>query len=216
MSRLTMFEEDTAPAETTDDDNSVSDEGRESNGSSWGHIGSLLVKVGVILGSVIVVGLIVLALWWLLFAPSPSDNVVEASSIIEDDIESTLSSAEAYRISNAEGDSGGYESVLTVETPENTCKVFRAVSGGGYQAVESEGPIDISYLRLQDENYEHVHLSDGGSEAFEYYRSGEHLKQGVAVNLRVGQQSLDNSRSVNIAGQYGSGNNAVDESFCFQ
>lgn len=223
---ITMFDEDYGPegersgvagespdvSDGSHDNNTEPESEKEDSGDetkSGGFPFASLLAIAAAAGVVLLVGL---AFWWLLFAPTPSTNVQDAASIIEQDISTTMNTAEAFTVSNSSD-----ASTLTVETEEGTCKVFRSLDNGSYQAIESEGRLDTHLMRFLPLNYHRAYPSNEHDDdsAFEYYHSPEQLQHGVYVNLSIGDNNPNSDAAVNISGDYGANMNTTDESFCF-
>lgn len=218
----TMFEEDyprhssrgesSEPMLSSPDDNRDHDNNDDSSGKKSLWLAQVpFVTAASLFGVGVLIALMGLAFWWLLFAPSPSTNVQEAAEIITEDLTETMSTATAFTVSNSSN-----ASVLTVETSEGTCKVFRSLPNGQYQAIESEGRLDAGPMRFLPLNY-HRAFPAGDSEdpTFEYHHSPEQLQHGVYVNLSVGNANPDSEASVDVSGDYSANMDTGDESFCF-
>lgn len=207
---ITGFEEDTVTA--GDDVDSVfidePEKKTENSGEGFGRFIGFFAIGGVLL----IVASMIAAIAWLMFAPSPSANTQEAADIIRDDISSSMITANAYRVVNNE-ETGA--SVLTVETEEGTCKTFRSLPGGVYQAFESEGRVSPSYLDFEPVNYRRAFPSDMSSPVFQYHHSEEQLQHGVFVNMVTGFELNLDPRAAIIADQYPANLNVESESFCF-
>lgn len=172
----------------------------------------LLLGTWAMIGAVsLIILAMALAVVWLLFAPNPSAQAQEAAEIIEEDISAALSDAQAMRIDNSADD----ESVLTVETAEGTCKAFRVLNDGRYQAFESEGRIPPGYMDFEPVNYTQAHIAENTYPAFDYHFSPEELRHGAHVNLVIGATSTLDSRALDISGGYRADLDTESESFCW-
>lgn len=207
---ITGFEEDTVTA--GDDVDSVfidePEKKTENSGEGFGRFIGFFAIGGVLL----IVASMIAAIAWLMFAPSPSANTQEAADIIRDDISSSMITANAYRVVNNE-ETGA--SVLTVETEEGTCKTFRSLPGGVYQAFESEGRVTSGYLDFEPVNYRRAFVADSAAPVFAYHHSEEQLRHGVYVNMVAGYEVSLDPRAANVSGQYQSNVDVESESFCF-
>lgn len=217
---MTMFDEDYESDRESayrkhseaDKTNSSDENGKEQGqGSQEERRKFPLVTLFMLAGTFVVVSLMGVSVWWLLFSPSPSTNVQEAADIITEDISATMSTAEAFTVSNS-----SEESVLTVETPDDTCKVFRSLSDGSYQAVESEARLESGQMRFLPVNYHRAYSEDDAHPVFEYHHSEEELQHGVYVGLSIGDSNPHSEAAVNISGDYDANMDTTDESFCFR
>lgn len=169
----------------------------------WGTIGAIA-------GVILIIGVIIGALWLLLFAPVPTANTEEAAQTIQQDLTSALSTARAYEISNE----GSNVSMLTVETEEGTCMYFRSRGDGLYQVFEIEARVAPGYLNFEPINYTQAYSPDSDP-TFEYHHSEEQLRHGVYADLVIGGGFAGDPRSVSISQQYPANPDVTSESYCF-
>lgn len=212
MKQLTVFEEDTVPEE---DSPNTEDENKDPNKKPkrsfmdlpWGTISGVA-------GSILLIGVVLGAIWLLLFSPIPTPNTEEAAEIIQEDITATMNTAQAYTVNNERSNT----SMLTVETEDGTCKYFRVHSDGLYQAFESEGRVSSGYLNFEPFNYPQSYYTDNAGDnfkVFEYHHSEEEMQHGVHVNMVVGGGFSGDPRSIDISNQYSSHMDVESDSFCF-